>query len=313
MASLLPTTFVYAEKTDDLAKLIAFARSLGEKVNVLFIGDDESTRECVSLGADCVYCFAPQDGVIAEDYATSFAEIIKEAGANALVLLASSKRAKAIAARLGVTLKAGVVSDALSLTVENNTVIATHQIYGGLAHAKAEIRSPYAIATVGGALDVEVITDAPNASVVQGTFVAPAYTLKVLARKPKQGSSVDLGKAHCVVGVGRGFGKADDIALASALAKALQGEVGCSRPIAEGEGWMEHDRYIGVSGVTLGADVYVAVGISGQIQHMVGVDRAKVIVAINKDKNAPIFNMVDYGIVGDLYKVLPALTAKLGG
>ncbi|EEG86906.1 hypothetical protein PROPEN_01202 [Proteus penneri ATCC 35198] len=72
MASLLPTTFVYAEKADDLAKLIAFARGLGEKVNVLFIGDDESTRECVSLGADCVYCFAPQEGVIAEDYAASF-------------------------------------------------------------------------------------------------------------------------------------------------------------------------------------------------------------------------------------------------
>ncbi|MCM2368107.1 MULTISPECIES: FAD-binding protein [Proteus] len=313
MASLLPTTFVYAEKADDLAKLIAFARGLGEKVNVLFIGDDESTRECVNLGADCVYCFAPQEGVIAEDYAASFAAIIKEAGANALVLLASSKRAKAIAARLGVTLKAGVISDALSLAIENNTVIATHQVYGGLAHAKAEIRSPYAIATVGSALDVEAITDAPNAPVVQSAFIAPAHTLKVLARKPKQGSTVDLGKAHCVVGVGRGFAKADDIALASALAKALQGEVGCSRPIAEGEGWMEHDRYIGVSGVTLGADVYVAVGISGQIQHMVGVDRAKIIVGINKDKNAPIFNMVDYGIVGDLYKVLPALTAKLGG
>ncbi|OAT44903.1 electron transfer flavoprotein, alpha subunit [Proteus hauseri ATCC 700826] len=313
MASLLPTTFVYAEKADDLAKLIAFARGFGEKVNVLFIGNDENTRECVSLGADCVYCFAPQDNVATEDYAASFAQIIQEAGANSLVLLSASKRAKAIAARLGVALKAGVVSDALSLRVENNTLLATHQVYGGLAHATAEIRSSYAVVTVGSALDVEAITGAPNAQVVQSAFVAPAHALKVLARKPKQGSSVDLGKSHCVVGVGRGFAKADDIALATALAKALQGEVGCSRPIAEGEGWMEHDRYIGVSGVTLGADVYIAVGISGQIQHMVGVDRTKTIIAINKDKNAPIFNVVDYGIVGDLYKVLPALTAKLGG
>lgn len=313
MASLLPTTFVYAEKADDLAKLIAFARGLGEKVNVLFIGDDESPRECVSLGADCVYCFAPQEGVIAEDYANSFAQIIKDAGEHALILLSSSKRAKAIAARLGVALKAGVVSDALSLTVENNAVIATHQVYGGLAHAKAEIRSPYAVVTVGSALDVDTIKDAPHAQIVPSPFVAPAQTLKVLARKPKQGSTVDLGKSHCVVGVGRGFAKEEDIALATALAKALQGEVGCSRPIAEGEGWMEHDRYIGVSGVTLGADVYIAVGISGQIQHMVGVSRVKTIIGINKDKNAPIFNMVDYGIVGDIYKVLPALTAKLGG
>lgn len=89
-------------------------------------------------------------------------------------------------------------------------------------------------------------------------------------------------------------------------------ELACSRPIAEGEHWMERERYIGVSGVMVKADVYLAAGISGQIQHMVGARDSRVIIAVNKDKNAPIFRFADYGIVGDLYKVLPALTKALG-
>ncbi len=100
----------------------------------------------------------------------------------------------------------------------------------------------------------------------------------------------------------------------------LNAEVGCSRPIAEGENWMERERYIGVSGVLLKSDLYLTLGISGQIQHMgisgqiqhmVGGNGAKVIVAINKDKNAPIFNYADYGLVGDIYKVVPALISQL--
>ncbi|MFK0554848.1 FAD-binding protein [Escherichia coli] len=94
-------------------------------------------------------------------------------------------------------------------------------------------------------------------------------------------------------------------------AAVLNAEVGCSRPIAEGENWMERERYIGVSGVLLKSDLYLTLGISGQIQHMVGGNGAKVIVAINKDKNAPIFNYADYGLVGDIYKVVPALISQL--
>ena len=95
------------------------------------------------------------------------------------------------------------------------------------------------------------------------------------------------------------------------LAGVLGAEVGCSRPIAEGENWMERERYIGVSGVQLKSDLYLMLGISGQIQHMVGGNGAKVIIAVNKDKNAPIFNYADYGLVGDIYKVVPELTKLL--
>lgn len=105
--------------------------------------------------------------------------------------------------------------------------------------------------------------------------------------------------------------KQEDLEMVYAFAAKLGAEVGCSRPIAQGENWMAISRYIGVSGVMLKPDIYVALGISGQVQHTVGVRDAKIIIAVNKDKNAPIFKQCDYGIVGDIYKVVPALTELL--
>jgi len=108
-----------------------------------------------------------------------------------------------------------------------------------------------------------------------------------------------------------GIAKEEDRAMARALCEALGAELGCSRPIAESEKWMEHERYIGISSVMPKPEIYISIGISGQIQHMVGVKDAGKIIVINKDKNAPIFDYADYGIVGDLYKVIPALVNTL--
>ena len=133
----------------------------------------------------------------------------------------------------------------------------------------------------------------------------------VKERRAKAAASVDLTKAKRVIGIGRGIAKQEDIAMIEAFAKAIGAEIGCSRPIAEGEHWMERERYIGVSGTQLKADIYIALGISGQIQHMVGAADCGVILAVNKDKNAPIFKDADAGIVGDLYKIVPELTRAL--
>ena len=123
---------------------------------------------------------------------------------------------------------------------------------------------------------------------------------------------MNLAAAKVVVGVGRGLEREENLSLARDLAAAIGGEVGCSRPVAEGEKWMPRETYIGVSGVMIKPELYIACGISGQVQHMAGVNQSRVIVAINKDKSAPIFKQCDYGIVGDLSVVLPALTKKFG-
>jgi electron transfer flavoprotein alpha subunit len=130
---------------------------------------------------------------------------------------------------------------------------------------------------------------------------------EVLGYEEVGGDTVDLTKASIIVAVGRGVGGADKMAPVEALAKALGAEIGASRPVID-NGWLPRDRQIGSSGQTVAPKLYIAAGISGAIQHLVGMKGSTVIVAINKDPGAPIFTIADYGIVGDLHEVLPALT-----
>lgn|SRR6516225_242770 len=126
-----------------------------------------------------------------------------------------------------------------------------------------------------------------------------------MAVRAALGRSASSGHGGCPAG--RGVGRRDNLAVVEELATALGGQLACTRPLAEGLNWMGRDRYLGVSGLEIAPDLYIAVGISGQMQHMVGVERARVIVAINNDKSAPVFSEADYGIVGDLNEVVPAL------
>ena len=310
MANLLSTIFVLSEKASRLPDLISGARKLGEQVAVLCVGGDDDAQAAINLGANHVYLFAKDNDVLLDDYVYSFAAVVKGAG-QAMVMMPSSKRGKAMAAKLGAMLNAPVVNDTTDIVIDD-ALHLSHVVYGGLAICKEKVTSAQTVITVGsGVFEADEAAASIGGAVVAGEFVAPLQAISVKARQVKQKGSVDLSKAKYVVGVGRGFAKQDDLALASELAAAIGGEVGCSRPIAEGEGWVEHERYIGVSGVLLHSDAYVAVGISGQIQHMAGANAAKTIIAINKDKNAPIFNFADYGIVGDIYKVLPALITAL--
>ncbi|EDQ9396117.1 FAD-binding protein [Salmonella enterica] len=142
-------------------------------------------------------------------------------------------------------------------------------------------------------------------------WIAPAIAVTRTATQARQSNRVDLDKARLVVSVGRGIGSKENIALAQALCQTIGAELACSRPVAENEKWMEHERYVGISNLMLKPELYLAIGISGQIQHMVGANGSQTICAINKDKNAPIFQYADYGIVGDAVKILPALIQAL--
>ncbi len=134
--------------------------------------------------------------------------------------------------------------------------------------------------------------------------------MKVVDRRAKEGDHVNLDAAPLIVGVGRGFNAREDLALGDQLAAALGAVVGCTKSLADFE-WLGEDRIIGLSGAKTAPDLYLGVGVSGQIQHTVGVAGAKLIAAVNKDKEAPIFAMADYGLVGDLYEVVPALVERL--
>ena len=140
---------------------------------------------------------------------------------------------------------------------------------------------------------------------------AAPLPLKVIETRMHGFDEADLSAAPRVVGVGRGLKAREDLAMIEELAQALDAEIACSRPVAEGLNWMGKDRYIGSSGARIAPRLYFAVGISGQLQHMVGVTGAETIVAVNSDPNAAIFAQADYGLAGDLYQLVPAITAAL--
>lgn len=297
--------WVFAEKESALTELCGGARQLGDRVEAVVIGTQD--QQGVN-GADKVWSIPTQEGAMLEDYTETLASLVNQEKPE-LLLVAPTKRGKLIAGRLAAMIGASVMTDVMELTQGGET---KRMVYGGAAIRSEKAATATAIAMVGPG----VLAVSPEAATSQGEmetvdFVEPKMKLKLIGKEQKPKVSVDLASAKRVVGVGRGIAQAEDIAMARQLAEVIGGEVGCSRPIAEGEKWMPKECYIGVSGLMLAPEVYFALGISGQVQHMVGVNRSKVVIAINKDKNAPIFKQADYGLVADLYKVLPALIEQL--
>lgn len=298
--------FVVSDDAGRFSDLLSGACSLSDDVVAVYYGDEAGAGDVWSYGAKGLVLLPPQAEGIFENQAPTVAKLVEDAEA-AMIFLPSGARGKALAAMLGARLSAPVFSDISSLT---GNLCATRMVYGGLAVAQEKACGQVCIVTIPlGVFEARECGGAKG-SVSTAAYIAPERPIRKVGSEPVKASSVNIGLAKKVVGVGRGFAQEKDLALAQALAEAIGAELACSRPIAEGEHWMERERYVGVSGAVLKGDIYVACGISGQVQHMVGADDCKTIAAINKDKNAPIFKYADYGIVGDLYKVLPEL-AKL--
>ncbi|QXX82624.1 FAD-binding protein [Providencia sp. R33] len=310
--SKLSTVWVFSDMTSRLPELIGGALTLGEQVNVLAL-DEAQSSQAFQLGATQVFQLTgkPDDRIL-EDYADTIVATIKQHGDKGLLLLPNTRRGKLLAARLGARLQAAVSNDAASISVEADKAVIKHMVYGGLAFGQETLNSVFSIATVTTGTFDAATSDASRSGATQtAQWVEPKQSVIRTSVQKKAGNSVELDKARLVVSVGRGIGSQENIAIAKNLADAIGAEIACSRPVAENEKWMEHERYVGISNLMLKPELYLAVGISGQIQHMVGANGAQTIVAINKDKNAPIFQFADYGIVGDLFKILPALTQQL--
>lgn len=308
--SKISNVWVFSDSIDRYADLLAGARQLGECVNAVIWNEGDITQV---RQADAVYLLGGQNASQRiENYAQTLATLVAKTQGPAVVLLAATRRGKDLAAKLSVLLQAALVNDVILVEHHDSTLYAEHRMYGGLAFGQERINTPIAVMTLAGGVYEPLAEDptrTPPLTLVD--YIVPANELLCRERRAKTASSVDLGKARRVIGVGRGLVAKDDLEMVWNLASALDAEVGCSRPIAEGEHWMDRERYVGVSGVLLKSDIYLALGISGQIQHMVGGNGARTIIAVNKDKNAPIFQYADYGLVGDIYKVVPGLTELL--
>ena len=197
-------------------------------------------------------------------------------------------------------------SDLAPVRTAGDSTTVVNAVFGDISDETVAVSGPVALLLDGGSAPSAAGPGAP----IEEITAAP-LGMKVIETRTHGFEEVDLTAAHRVIGVGRGLKAKEDLALIEELAHALEAEIACSRPVAEGLNWMGKDRYIGSSGAHITPQLYLAIGISGQLQHMVGVTGAETIVAINADPNAAIFSQTDYGLVGDLYQLVPAITAAL--
>lgn len=238
--------------------------------------------------------------------AAGLADAARKANAS-LVLVGASKKGKDVGPRAAAHLEWPFASECLAISAANGWTVERMVLSG---NSKATYTmGPNAVCTVMGKT---FEGSAQPAGQVAGT--AQPSKVHVVAKKEERHSDFDLGSAAVVVGVGRGFKQQADLKLAEELAKCFPGgAVGCSRPIAADLKWLGEEHWIGLSGHAIKPKAYIACGVSGQIQHIAGIRGSKLIVAINTNKDAPIFGVADYGIVGDLYQVVPRMTQLLRG
>jgi electron transfer flavoprotein alpha subunit len=311
---------VYSEKDEITWELLSKGRELKARLAVALLGPGAAARsaEAFGYGADAAYVC--EDAALAELQAEVVAEALRqivEQAAASLILLGSTRRGKELAPRLAQKLGAGCVTDALGLNIveapgpEGGRVVAQRYALGGNTVATEAIATARQVVAVMPKTFEIGPQEARSGQVLTLKLALPQPRLKILEKRPKGGEVVDLEAAERLVCVGRGLAKREDLALIQALASALQAEIGCTRTIACDYAWLAEERLVGLSGRKCKPRLYLGVGISGQIQHTVGVMGSRLIVAINSDKEAPIFQIADYGIVGDLYQVVPRLTAKL--
>ena len=249
-----------------------------------------------------------------DGYTAALRQTIEQAKPD-LVLLPHTYQVRDFAPKLAASLGKGMIGDCIGYRHENGKLIFVRQMFQGKTAADVvfEGAAPWFATFQAGAFRADLVA--------QGASKAPVTSVSVdlkpeqirtkpleLFREAKQ--AVDLTQAPILVAVGRGIKAPENIPLAEKLAKLLGGELAASRPICD-EGWLPMDRQIGSSGQTVAPKLYLALGISGAIQHVVGMKGSRTIVAINKDKNAPIFEVADYGIVGDLFEIVPALNEAL--
>ncbi|MFI1989468.1 electron transfer flavoprotein subunit alpha/FixB family protein [Actinoplanes sp. NPDC020271] len=283
-------------------EMLTIARGLGEVSAVVFGEADQA--KLAEFGAAKIYTASGADVLDhgAAPKATAVAELVKRVSP-AAVLLASTQEGKEIAGRLAVKLDNGLLTDAVDVAADGT---ATQVVFAGSTIVKSKVTKGLPIVTVRPNSTTPVAAAATPAVEELTVAVSDADKLATVTQRvaEQKGSRPELTEAGIVVSGGRGVGNADNFKLVEELADLLGGAVGASRAAVD-SGYYPHQFQVGQTGKTVSPQLYVALGISGAIQHRAGMQTSKTIVAVNKDGEAPIFELADFGVVGDLFKVVP--------
>jgi electron transfer flavoprotein alpha subunit len=289
-------------------EMLTIARGLGSVSAVVF--GEADTAKLGEFGAEKIYVASGEDvdGYLVAPKATVVASLVQQVQP-AAVLLASTQEGKEIAGRLAIKLDNGLLTDAVEVAADGT---ATQVVFAGSTIVKSKVTKGIPIVTI----RPNSVTPAASAATPAVEQLTVAVTdadklTKVVERVAEQkGSRPELTEAGIVVSGGRGVGNADNFKLVEELADLLGGAVGASRAAVD-SGYYPHQFQVGQTGKTVSPQLYVALGISGAIQHRAGMQTSKTIVAVNKDAEAPIFELADYGVVGDLFKVVPQAAEEI--
>lgn len=295
-------------------ELLSAAKKSGRACVALAVGSDSSNiaPQIGEWGIEELYIFKDShfDSYNPELFLSAVTEAIQKTGAQ-LILASAGSMGRDLFPRVAAHLKAGLLSDCVELNISANDVVVKKPMYSGKCFAKMsfENNSIQIVLMRANQLSIEGKPGGSPAK-IQELSVTPK-DLKTVIKEIVKGTSekLDLTEANIIVSGGRGLKEAQNFKLLNELADALGATVGASRAVVDA-GWVSHGMQVGQTGKTVAPSLYIAVGISGAIQHLAGMSGSKVIVAINSDPNAPIFQKATYGIIGDLFEVIPALTAE---
>jgi len=280
------------------------ATALGVECRALIIGDVENADSLGKSGAVEVLQIAGVQTFDDQVYTSVISEVATKQNAR-LVVMTHSSVGKAILGRIAVRWDASSASVVESLKVEGDNITICRPAYSGKAVASVMLNGERSVITLMSNA-VQPDMDGDSAPVVQVEVDIPASMVSIREEKREEGT-VPLPEAELVVSAGRGVKDPSNWGIIENLAEALGATTACSRPVADSD-WRPHHEHVGQTGIAISPNLYIAIGISGAIQHLAGVNNSKVIVVINKDPEAPFFKAADYGVLGDLFEVVPKLT-----
>ena len=293
------------------------ADALGQELTVLLLGSNIKDKAAVlgQYGADkVIVADDPRLAVYTTDaYSSVIAELVK-ANDPAMLLMGASVQGKDLSARLSARLGVGMAQDCTAFSTEDGNLVAIRPIYAGKAYAKVSFENswPQMATARPKVMNTNEPDSSRSAQVIDATFSLDdsALKTKVVDAMKDESGKVDLTEADKIVSGGRGMKGPENYQILEDLADLIGASVGASRSAVDA-GWRPHADQVGQTGKVVSPNLYIACGISGAIQHMAGMSTSKVIVAINKDPDAPIFQKADYGVVGDLFDVVPALAEQV--
>ena len=287
------------------------AKELNLEAEAVVVGSDlKDLKEIAKYGITKVVHLKNSDfsNYSSSGYAEAISNYAKEVNAVCLIV-GNTALGNDLAPRLAVKLSAGCVMDCVNLQVESSEVIATRPIYAGKAFVKVKLSSDVKVFTIRPNVFKAELSENGDVTIETKEITSPNLKCRVVSFKKSEGK-LDVAEADIIVSGGRGMKGPENFNLIESLAESLGAAVGASRAVVDA-GWRPHREQVGQTGKTVSPSLYVACGISGAIQHLAGMSTSKYIVAINKDKDAPIFSVADYGIAGDLFEILPVLTEAI--